>query len=543
MILHTKNDFIKCLSKIVNPMEKYYTEGRAGIKCGDFGVFYGEKIALMEGFARLFWGLAPLWAGGHDNDALDKLCLEGIINGTDPDHEEYWGAICDTDQKMVETAALGLALAIAPHKVWEPLNEKQKKNFEKWLLQMNVAEATANNWKLFAVIVNLGLKNVGAEYSRDVIEHGIECVNSYYRSNGWYHDGNTDQADYYVAFAIHFYSLIYAKIMEKEDPENSRIFKERACLFARDFIYWFAQDGSALAFGRSLTYRFAQCCFWSACVFAGIEPFPMGVMKGIISRHLEWWMSKPIFDNDGVLTVGYGYPNLIMSEFYNGFGSPFWALKSFLILALDDEHEFFKTKAEPLPELDSLRVMPEGNMVIQHFGKYMVALTAGQWSAWNPNHCAEKYSKFAYSSRYAFCVPHSAVGIERVAPDNMLSFEIDSYIYVRRKCISYRIDENGVVYSKWSPYRGIEVETYITPLSDGHIRRHIINSSVECTAYDCAFAVPDEKYCGITANAEIVTINCDPNTNLLNPYTVMNAAKYVISKGENIIETKITYPL
>lgn len=542
-MLHTKGDFINCLNKIINPLEKYYTEGRAGIKCGEFGVMYGEKIALMEGFARVFWGLAPLWAGGGENGRLDSLCLEGIINGTNPEHQEYWGEIYDGDQKMVETAALGLALAIAPHKVWDPLNDIQKKNFEKWMQQMNVAQADENNWKMFAVMVNLGLKNVGCEYSHEMMEHGISCIHSYYRSNGWYHDGNTDQADYYVAFAIHFYSLIYAKIMEKDDPENSKIFKERASLFAQDFIYWFAEDGAALAFGRSLTYRFAQCCFFSACVFAGVMPFSMGVMKGLISRHFQWWMSKPIFDNGGVLTVGYEYPNLCMSEFYNGFGSPYWALKAFLILALDDDHEFFKAEAEPYPKLDSIRVMPDGNMVIQHFGKYMVGITAGQWATWNPTHCAEKYSKFAYSSKYAFSVPRTMDGIEKAGADSMLAFEIDSLIYVRRKCIDFRIDEDGAVYSKWSPYRGIEVESWITPTASGHIRKHIIKSSVECIAYDCGFAVPDGNYCDISADAEIIVIDCDANTNLANPYTSMNAAKYIISKGENVIETKITYPM
>ena len=134
---------------------------------------------------------------------------------------------------------------------------------------MNSVRSCDNNWKFFAVLVNLGLKNVGVSYSTDTIKHSIECFDGYYRSNGWYNDGNTRQADYYIAFAIHFYSLIYAKVMEKDDPENSRKYKERATLFARDFIYWFAADGSALAFGRSLTYRFAQCCFWSACIFAG----------------------------------------------------------------------------------------------------------------------------------------------------------------------------------------------------------------------------------------------------------------------------------
>jgi len=542
-MLHSKADYINCLKRIIDPLKEYYTEGCAGIKCGNFGAMYGEGISLMEAFARVLWGLAPLWAGGEECDGFDNLYLNGIINGTDPEHEEYWGVICDYDQKMVETAALGLALAIAPHKVWDPLTQKQKNNFENWMQQMNSVVCGDTNWKMFAVLVNIGLKNVGCKYSQEMIDHGISRVHAYYISNGWYHDGVREQADYYVAFAIHFYSLIYAKVMEKDDPENSRIFKERALLFAKDFIYWFAEDGSALAFGRSLTYRFAQCCFWSACVFADVKPFPMGVMKGIISRHLEWWMSKPIFDNGGVLSVGYCYPNLNMSEFYNAFGSPYWALKSFLILALDEEHEFFKAEALPLPKLDGIRVMPQADMVIQHFGKYMVALTSGQWAMWNPTHCAEKYSKFAYSSKYAFSVPRNNSRLEMAGTDSMLAFEIDSTIYVRRKCTEFKVEDSGVIYSKWSPFRGIEVETWLTPTATGHTRKHIVTSEIECVAYDCAFAVPDEKFCDISGDGESVIFKCDPNTNLANPYTFMNAVKYNFKKGINTVETKIEYPL
>ena len=58
-MLHTKKDFIDCLAKIVNPIKDYYTEGKAGIKCGSTGVQYGEEIALLEGFARVLWGLSP----------------------------------------------------------------------------------------------------------------------------------------------------------------------------------------------------------------------------------------------------------------------------------------------------------------------------------------------------------------------------------------------------------------------------------------------------------------------------------------------------
>lgn len=540
-MLNSKKDYIECLKKIIEPVKGFYTSGSAGIKCGYFGAHYDEGAELLEGFARILWGLAPLWAGGEDADGFDEIYLQGIINGTDPSHDEYWGEIQNHDQRMVETASIGLALVLAPHKVWEPLDEKQKENLHKWLLQMNDHTCCDNNWNLFVVLVNLGLKNVGVSYSKEAIEYGISRADSFYVGNGWYHDGITDQADYYISFAIHFYTLIYAKVMEKDDPEGSKKFKERSTLFAKDFIYWFAENGSALAFGRSLTYRFAQCCFWSACIFAGIKPFPLGVMKGIISRHIEWWLSQPIFDNAGILSVGYAYPNLIMSEQYNAGGSPYWALKFFLFLALPEDHEFFKAEILPLPELDDMRVIPEAYMTIQRFKGDVYALTSGQWATWGPVHVEAKYSKFLYSSKYAFSVPRSYFNIRQAASDNALAFEVDGFIYVRRTCEEHHTREDGTIYSKWVPIKGISVETELIPTKGGHIRKHTILSDRDCIAYDSSYAYADKYTGSIEGDGENITIACDANTNLMAPRTKMSAMKYVISEGKTIIETKINY--
>lgn len=540
-MLNTKKDFQNCLNKIIQPVKTCYTPGRTGLKCGSTGVFYGSDIALMEGFARILWGLAPFWCGGGEDAEFDKIYLEGIINGTDPDHEEYWGEIRPVDQRIVETAAMGLALVLAPDKLWDPLTQEQKRNFYHWLDQVNQVAPSDNNWNFFPVMVNLGFKSVGMPCNKAVIERSIERYESFYREHGWYDDGNTDQTDYYIAFAMHFYTLIYAKVMEKDDPERSRIYKERACSFAQDFIYFFADDGSTLAFGRSMTYRFAQCCFWSACVYAGIEPFPMGVIKGIISRNIEWWLSKPIFDNGGILTIGYAYPNLCMSEEYNAFGSPYWALKSFLILALEEDHPFFKAEILPLPKLKDIHVIKNAHMTIQRINGYVTALTAGQWASWNPLHVAEKYSKFAYSSKYAYSVPRSYYCLDDAGSDSMLVFVKDDMCYVRRKCIEYNLKSDGSVYSKWSPLDGVIVETVITPTEIGHIRTHTVSCNGRYTAYDCSFSAPDD--CGeISGNGETVLFDCGPNTNLMNPETKLKAVKYEFQKGITTVTTEVVYP-
>lgn len=221
---------------------------------------------------------SPCQRGGES--ALWPKFLEGIVNGTDPEHEEYWGEFSTKDQRMVEQAVLGLGLALAPHKLWEPLSDVQKMQVYNWLNQINhVDRSNPNNWLMFTVLLNVGFKKVGLPYDQEIMNHYLEKIDTYYLSDGWYSDGLTDQRDYYIAFAMHYYTLIYAKLMADDDPQRAAVYRERSAQFAKDFMYWFAEDGSAIPFGRSLTYRFAQVSFWSALVYAEVLPFHMAFSK------------------------------------------------------------------------------------------------------------------------------------------------------------------------------------------------------------------------------------------------------------------------
>lgn len=151
---------------------------------------------------------------------------------------------------------------------------------------------------------------------------------------------------------MHYYGLIYAKVMEDEDPERAAIYKERAIQFAQDFKEWFSSDGSSIPFGRSLTYRFAQSSFWAALAFADVEALPWGQIKRLVLNNLRYWFKQSIFSPEGLLTIGYGYQNLNMAEGYNAPGSPYWSLKTFLLLALPESHPFWQAEEEPVKFLE-----------------------------------------------------------------------------------------------------------------------------------------------------------------------------------------------
>lgn len=557
--MKNKSDYQEMLLKMVRPLTRHYTDDGSGLYLGAASAGYGNRIAEMEGFSRVLWGLVSYWAGGGEDETLLATYQRGLAAGTDPTSPFCWGDLHSKDQRMVEMAAISYGIMMVPKKLWEPLTEETKEHLADWLYQINLYSQADNNWHYFKVIVNLALKSVGKRWNPREVEKAMDSYESFYLGNGWYSDGKRPQKDYYVSFGIHFYCLLYARFMEKEDPEHTLLFKERAKTFSKSFIYWFDDEGKALPFGRSLTYRFAQAAFFSACALAGVECFSWGVMKGILSRHLDYWMKQPIFDNGGVLTVGYTYPNLLMSETYNAPGSPYWALKTFIFLSLPDDHPFWKVGEEPLPVLKPVWAIKECDMLICHRPHEAVALTAGQYPTMEHPMAAEKYAKFAYSTVFGYCISRSFHCLEQAGTDSMLTFHVHGMYYVRRRCLEYAV-MNREVYAKWSPAEGIEVETWLTPTEGGHRRRHRIVSRLACEAYDCGFSYPDcmeqthqKEKKGEAAvwdeNGESrleaslgtgVVIHPFSNMNLIFPNVRIPAVKFHICPGITEIESLVT---
>ena len=137
------------------------------------------------------------------------------------------------------------------------------------------------------------------------------------------------------------------------------------------------------------------------------EPLPLPVMKGLIVRNFNWWLGQKMFDRDGILTIGYCYPQMYMAERYNAPGSPYWGMKSFLLLALPDDHPFWSAEAAPMPALERLKPMPYANMLVQRRAGRVTAYAAGVNEGHGHGQFPEKYAKFAYDTRFGFCASRS----------------------------------------------------------------------------------------------------------------------------------------
>lgn len=537
----SKEDLQEVLLKILDPLKKYYSPGCARVNLGNTKTHYSDASIELEGFSRVLWGLVPFYAGGGKHEEFKRIYTNGFKAGSDPNHDEYWGESGNSSQNLVEMAAIALGIIMTPELYWDELNNEEKINLVRWLYRINEVEIPNNNWLFFRILVNIALKKRGQQYSFKQIEDDFEAVEKFYLGEGWYCDGSPVRKDYYISFGIHFYSLLYAKFMYEEDKERCEKLINRAEEFAKTFIYWFADDGKALPYGRSLTYRFSQVSFWSAYAFCGCKGFSKGVVKGLIMRHLRDWFSQPIFDNDNVLTIGYSYPNLNMSEIYNSPGSPYWALKTFLILSIDDK-EFWECDEEPMQKLDEIKLIKQANMLIQRTKNAGVfAFVGNDVDHTSTVHASEKYQKFAYSTHFGFSVPRSYRLITEAATDSMLTFVKDNMCFVRDSLELLELNQTKIV-TAWKPFEGIQVITTIRPQNDGYFIENKIHSEVSCEAYLCGYAQPrgNNNYkCTIESlDNQGVNSNIYPitNTNLLHQRTLIPSLKFNIEKGDKTIQ-------
>lgn len=496
--LRTRADFQQAVRDMVEPLIPYYQEGGARVIVGSTGAMYDEASEALEAFIRPLWALAPLAAGGGEFAHWDLL-RQGLIAGTDPESPQYWGPVGatpgtdpTTDQRMVEMAAFGLAMSLAPEEFFDPLTDGQKQNLFDWLAPINTIGLRSNNWQFFRVLANLGFERTGGPVDWDSAEESLASLESNYLGDGWYQDGNFFKTtDFYIPFAFHFYSLIYAGLREDRDPERAEKFRQRAVEFTPDWAARFDSTGRVIAYGRSMTYRFAGAGYWGALAFAGVEALPWAEIRGLWAKHLRWWAEQDIVGTNGVLNIGWAYPNLLMSEGYNAPGSPYWAAKAFLPLALPEDHPFWTAEEDPDAGASlQHRPQPHAHMVGMRTADQAQVLSAGGPGIWFPRQGQAKYGKLAYSSAFPFALePDDLIQLTN-AESNLAFYDPATMTReVRSRTTSSGVD-GDVAWSTWEVFGGdAKVTTVLAGRGDEHVRVHVVDLARPLTSYEGGFAV------------------------------------------------------
>ena len=552
MEIKTREDVENFLLELTRNLIPCFTEDHAYMFIKGGGAAYDQRTIGFEGFCRPLWGLVPFWRSGGRCPDLEEIYIDGIRNGSDSDKDCYWGHSHDNDQKFVEMGALAYAIMATPEKVWNPLTDKEKENLASFLYEINDHTMPVCNWYWFRILVNLALKSVGMPYNQSQIESDHALIESWYLGSGCWVDGSSLRIDYYVPFAMHLYPMLAATLT----GFNKEATYERASVFYNYYRYLFASDGSAVPYGRSMTYRFAVCGYFSMLALEEKDEKRLSVMKGIVMRCLRYWNSTDMLTDEGALSVGYEYPNLTMAERYNSPTSPYWAFKAFSCLLMDKDHPFWKVEEAENTITEPLVSYREAAAIFENRGWNALIYPACAKQKNDLGHFSSKYGKFAYSTAFPFSVSHTFENLQDAAPDSALAFRFpNGRIAVRSVSLEYEVQDDRII-SIWQPDERIKVKSEIIPTGNGHIRRHEIESETDVDAIDSGFALPkweaekeieDHKavikaeglVSRVEGEGEAIIFDAAPNTNMKWRNTVIPAIVYHISKGNSIIETVI----
>lgn len=96
--LKSKSDFEQFLMETLGPLEEAFVANGTRLHLSNTCSGARDEVSGIEGFSRIIWGLAVHDNMGPDHEWWVRI-RRGLIAGTDPAHESYFGVVSDYDQR------------------------------------------------------------------------------------------------------------------------------------------------------------------------------------------------------------------------------------------------------------------------------------------------------------------------------------------------------------------------------------------------------------------------------------------------------------
>ena len=395
-----------------SPARVLYPDDRRGLP---------DSVDAIESFARMAsaWGA---WLLNPTNPAIlhfqgnqiniETILHQALLDGTNSSNPyTYWGDIGHMDQRIVESADIAVTIWMSRERVFNKMTSNEQAQVIAWLAQVDGKGTYTDNWILFTAIAQAVRHQLGFPSPLDDLDNRLMQIGEFYRGDGWYVDGPSDEFELYNAWMFGWHYLLWTWIDGDRHPDHRQQVLQRARSFIAGFLHFFGSNGSYPAWGRSLVYRFAALAPFAVGHFLKIAPEDPGLLRRVSSGCLRYFYDRGLLDpNQNFIRQGYHGDFPPAGEAYISPGSPYWCCHGLLALTFDKDDPFWTAIESPLPverEDFELVLTAPGFVVSGRKATGQVLLfnsRSGQEYDAPRHNYTSKYGKLAYSTDFPFNV-------------------------------------------------------------------------------------------------------------------------------------------
>jgi hypothetical protein len=317
-----------------------------------------RRYTHLEAIGRLLAGIAP-WLeleleGGAEGELQQRyrdLARAALGQATDPGSPDYLN-FHEGSQPLVDCGFLAQAVLRAPAQLWTKLDARTRKNLAAALAASRSIAPPANNWLMFAAMVEAALAYAGEPWDEARVDHAIREHQQWYLGDGVYGDGPRFHWDYYNSFVIQPMLLDVLRSIGADSQRWKNLEADtlkRAVRYAAIEERLISPEGTFPAVGRSIAYRtgalqlLAQLALWGSLEAPLTGPRVRAALTAVMRRLLE---APGTFDDSGWLTIGFCGHQPHLGEDYISTGSLYLCSTVLLPLGLPPADAFWQGPPE-----------------------------------------------------------------------------------------------------------------------------------------------------------------------------------------------------
>jgi hypothetical protein len=314
------------------------------------------------------------------------------------------------DQRIVESADIAVTLWMSRERVFNQMRVDERAQIIAWLAQVDGKGTYTDNWILFTAMTQAVRHHLGFPAPVDDIDNRLMQLNEFYRGDGWYVDGPTNEFELYNAWMFGWHYLLWTWIDGDRRPDHRQLVLERGRSFIDGFLHFFGANGSYPAWGRSIVYRFAAIAPFAVGHFLKVAPDDPGLLRRVSSGCIRYFYDRGLFDSDHFVRQGYHGDFPPAGEAYISPGSPYWCCHGLFALTLDGADPFWTATESPLPveREDFALTLPAPGFVLsgrKDTGQVLLLNSRSGQEHDAPRHnYTAKYGKLTYSTHFPFNV-------------------------------------------------------------------------------------------------------------------------------------------